>query len=279
MTALSDTESGEEYEHEIRVVWRTGPTQGKSSHQSPRGARTKTHQVSIGATPKPKRSTTSAGLASPTASGASEGSVLQPQRVAKKNRRKTRGPVNTGNRDAPLPMDQNTLHLVSQLALKVQARSNAGVASASGIDLRATLDQGTAGLRSKNRRGQTKANGVGEYSPRALPAPSRTLPFASSKPAVLRNTSIVKPTSPPAVVKSSAVRPSRSPTRPVAPKTVPADDDDYFDSYFGDFTDESFEIALSQLEPIVPLLTPRQAKPLEERRIAHAVGPPADPPG
>lgn len=113
----------------------------------------------------------------------------------------------------------------------------------------------------------------------ALPTPatlrsttSATSHLTSSKSSLTTTTSTLSTTSSTKTPPSFPTRPS-GPSRPVsavaAPKPVEADD---FDTYFDDFDDQSFELALSQLEatglpssqdapppPPAPIIAPRRA--------------------
>lgn len=102
---------------QARVVWRTAPAQKAAPQASTSASRLST-------TPKAKRTTKTAGLASPSASGSTQGEPAL--REAKKNRVQKKKKTPFARAVAPRheePMDTTTLRLVSQLAMKVQARS------------------------------------------------------------------------------------------------------------------------------------------------------------
>jgi hypothetical protein len=113
----SDSENGED----VRVVWRTGPTQKAPTRPFSQGP-TASHRFHFESTPKSKRSTKTAGLPSPSAPGSSgEPPRRETKKTKKKGKLKKRGCLAAGVDEGP--MDQKTLQLVSQLAMKVQARS------------------------------------------------------------------------------------------------------------------------------------------------------------
>lgn len=122
----SRSDEDNEDDDEIRVIWKTGPTQRPRTRPpappQPRpSTSTDSPRTDCNSTPKPKRSTTLAGFPSPSAiSSSSE----RPQRVAKQKKTKRRACF--ASKKQEVPMDASTLQLVSQLAMKMQARSQPG---------------------------------------------------------------------------------------------------------------------------------------------------------
>lgn len=120
---VSPSRSDEDNEDdEIRVIWKTGPTQKPRSRPPPRPSTSiDSPQLDCNSTPKPKRSTTTAGLPSPSAPLSSSD---RPHRVTKQQKKKKRACF--ASKKQEVPMDASTLQLVSQLAMKVQARLQPG---------------------------------------------------------------------------------------------------------------------------------------------------------
>ncbi|GAA5890761.1 hypothetical protein JCM16303_000196 [Sporobolomyces ruberrimus] len=114
--------SEEETDDEIRVVWRTGPPAPLSSRRYPRPPTASHNPELIHMTPPArfKRPPAIAALVSPSAPG-SHSERPERERKKVKSRRRRRGCLSSSA--AEVPMDQTTLRLVSQLASKVQARS------------------------------------------------------------------------------------------------------------------------------------------------------------
>lgn len=107
----------------------SAPAQTGTSSPRPRasqrsGAPSPSLGVTSNGTPKPKRTTTVASLPSP--SGSTSGATNRPARLRK--RRKALDRRKGGSDSSSQPLDARTLQMVSQLAMKVNARA-AGLTS------------------------------------------------------------------------------------------------------------------------------------------------------
>ncbi|GAA5981696.1 hypothetical protein JCM5350_000458 [Sporobolomyces pararoseus] len=175
----------------FRVVWRTGPTQ------------TTTTSIS---TPSFKRNTKKAGLSSPSsisvlAQGDEQPRPLREQKKVKIKKHKKKkcitrqGSNNNPGQEVP-PMDQKTLQLVSQLAMKVHARSQPNITNTTTTtsSRRVTSSRSksctelTTPLRSRTSFTITKSPispsslSFSSTKTTKLPPPTKLVPFSSSKP-------------------------------------------------------------------------------------------------
>ncbi|GAA5950216.1 hypothetical protein JCM21900_003512 [Sporobolomyces salmonicolor] len=265
MFAASPSASESE-EEGCYVYWETKPilpipsptTRERTSQRS--GAPSPSLAVVSNGTPKPKRTTVAAALPSPSAPVSSQ---ERAPRVRKK--RKAFERRNTAQELPSLPMDARTLQMVSQLAMKVNARSQPGYNSPALLE-----KQSIAVTDSKGKGKMVKGSLRPPIEPLRPPpngaSSSRTTtplrrPVAHS-PQTLRLSS-TKPslTKPSTLASFSAVKPpsalptfTRAPTGLSEPSVLPsADDDD--DDYFDDLNDTSFELALSQFDETASINT------------------------
>ncbi|GAA5899705.1 uncharacterized protein JCM6883_005964 [Sporobolomyces salmoneus] len=216
--SLSDSDYSDEEVQQARVVWRTGPTQKVIPRPPPVQASTNSpYRVHSDATPKSKRTTKSAGLASPSAPSSS-GEPAQRDAKKTKGRRKKRVTSSMPQRHEE-PMDQTTLRLVRIPLLPKPNQSQA--------------------------------------TPPRVCRPSGKLGFSSSKSSVshtlnLSNKTPQRPSSParpcPVVPSPTTSRSPETTTILAANEPKAEVEEEDFDSYFDDFADESFELALSQIE-------------------------------
>ncbi|GJN93125.1 hypothetical protein Rhopal_006170-T1 [Rhodotorula paludigena] len=222
------------------------------------------------ATPKPKRTTTAAALPSP--SGSAAGGSTRALRQRKKRKPGRRGAAEPSSQ----PLDARTLEMVSQLAMKVNARAAGIVSPAVGKTSSTSREDRTA----QGTKGKGKAANVEvakreplRPSPNANLASGSTTPFrrtparagrtaqttlslGASKPSLSRTSpsprkkSAPPPAAPPPPARAPPALPALAKT--ISTATISVEDED---SFFDDL-DESFELALSQLDESALVPTP-----------------------
>ncbi|BGP10815.1 hypothetical protein JCM10049v2_006708 [Rhodotorula toruloides] len=314
MLDYSDHESEEEG---CYVFWETksilastasAPAQPGSSSPRPRasqrsGAPSPSLGVTSNGTPEPKRTTTLASLPSP--SGSTSGTTERPARLRK--RRKALDRRKGGTDSSSQPLDARTLQMVSQLAMKVNARA-AGLSSPAVPRQAVKASEGLDSLASP--KGKGKAREVLPVKREPLrPSPNTNALTGTTSP--LRRTPArasrsVQGTLGMSASKVSATKSSpRRTAKPLptvaiqhqSPAVVPAQQDsltndaDDEESFFDDL-DDTFELALSQLDetavaptppsslgassrkPALPILAPTLASKPDSSRLAP---PPARP--
>ncbi|GAA6043084.1 hypothetical protein JCM8097_008414 [Rhodosporidiobolus ruineniae] len=215
------------------------------------------HHAQPNGTPKgPKRTSSAATLPSPSGSTLSIPSARPVPALRQKKKRRN----GTGGQEQPAsqPLDARTLRMVSQLAMKVNARE-AGVKSpavARGTGRTAVGDgkgKGRDGLEvtertsreplrpSLNRPADSPLRRPSSRSPQTLLTASST----SSKPSLTKPSPLSATSSKPlSASSSSALRPPLLRGPSASTTVVDEDEDSYFDA-----DDDSFELALSQLDP------------------------------
>ncbi|BGP27103.1 proteophosphoglycan 5 [Rhodotorula toruloides] len=287
MLGYSDHESEEEG---CYVFWETksilagtasAPAQPGTSSPRPRvsqrsGAPSPSLGVTSNGTPKPKRTTTVASLPSP--SGSTSGATTRPARLQK--RRKALDRRKGGSDSSSQPLDARTLQMVSQLAMKVNARA-AGLSSPVVPRQPVKAGEGVEALASPREKGKerevakrepllpsTSTNALsGTTSPlrrtpaRASRSVQGALGMSASKPVATKSSPrrATKPLPPVAIQpQPPAVIPVPH-TQPPAVVPVPHDsltnDADDEESFFDDL-DDTFELALSQLDETAVAPTP-----------------------
>ncbi|GAA5964070.1 hypothetical protein JCM3765_000890 [Sporobolomyces pararoseus] len=251
----------------IRVIWRTGPTQKPSILPTNTSTPISTS----------KRCTKNAGLASPSSITTLGEPPLREQKKIKnmKNKKKksfTRqascsSTGGGGGRGGEIPMDQKTLQLVSQLAMKVHQRSQpTSISRGSGVRVGVVTStrsksctELTTPLRSRTSKTPT--------SPSTTTLVPQQLNFSSSKSSILKPPTISTTKSPShlsplprtTVSKQTSTtlsKPSNNRSPPPPPRIVKGkekqqeeEEEEDYDSYFEDFKDDgTLELALSQIE-------------------------------
>ncbi|GAA5968484.1 hypothetical protein JCM11641_007652 [Rhodosporidiobolus odoratus] len=281
---FSDPSPSESEDEGCYVFWETksilppAPPAAKPASTSQRsGAPSPSLGTTLNGTPKPKRTTSLASLPSPSSSNSN---VVRPLRQRKKRR-----PIGRNAEPASQPLDAHTLRMVSQLAMKVNARA-AGIASP-------TVTRSGQPVKMPSTVGKGKGKEVlSETVERTLRKPLQPSPNGSANTPLRRQTARTPQTLLTASLTSTKafltkpsplVKLSKVPAVLVPPplartsSTIAIDDDE--ESYFDDFDDSAFELALSQLDetatvatsPPVDSALPGAAKPA-------AVQPPPPPP-
>ncbi|GAA5881331.1 hypothetical protein JCM1840_006761 [Sporobolomyces johnsonii] len=265
--------ASESEEEGCYVYWETKPilpvpsptTRERTSQRS--GAPSPSLAVASNGTPKPKRTTAVASLPSPSAPASLQGRA---PRVRKK--RKAIERRNTAQELPSQPMDARTLQMVSQLAMKVNARSQPGYSSPALLEKRSqNVRAATMAVTDSKGKGKMVEGNLRPPIEPLRPPPNcasssrtttplrrsvahtpQTLRLSSTKPSLTKPfpfaaSSAVKPA--PAVPTSTRARTGLS--EPSVLTSAEDDDEDYFD----DVNDTSFELALSQFDETASVIT------------------------
>ncbi|GAA5836881.1 hypothetical protein JCM9279_007688 [Rhodotorula babjevae] len=232
--------------------------------------------LAVAGTPKPKRTTTAAALPSP--SGSTSGAKAT---RALRQRKRLKGARRSAAEASSQPLDARALQMVSQLALKVNARTASMASQAPPVSRARQASIGPEAAQG----GKGKGRAV-EQEPGVKREPLRPSPTSNaSAPALSTSTSTTPLRRTPAraaraaqpalslsATKTSAVhaspRPRKAaavpttaappPPRPALGKTLSSatvTTADEFDSFFDD-GDDTFELALSQLDERAIVPTP-----------------------
>ncbi|GAA5886258.1 hypothetical protein JCM6882_001583 [Rhodosporidiobolus microsporus] len=273
---MFSTETPSDSEEEgCYVFWETksilAPVPGSSSGPS-RASRSDAPSPSLGCTstgtPKAKRTTSLASLPSPSGS-----TSLTARPLRQRKKRKALGRRDGAQQASSQPLDAHTLRMVSQLAMKVNARA-AGLASP--VVTRSAVAAATPSADAKGKgkeveertserpaREPLRPSTSGSNTPLRRP-PARspqnllTLSTASTK------SSLSKSSDPSSVSKLSLPIPPPPPLLRTTSTTTLEEEDE--DSYFDE--GDSFEIALSQLdESLVTASPPLVSLPAAEAPV------------
>ncbi|BGP34793.1 hypothetical protein JCM10296v2_006616 [Rhodotorula toruloides] len=290
MLDYSDHESEEEgcyvFWETKSILASTASAQAQPGTSSPRpraSQRSGAPSPSLGVTtPKPKRTTTLASLPSP--SGSTSGATSRPVRLRK--RRKALDRRKGGSDSSSQPLDARTLQMVSQLAMKVNARA-AGLSSPAVSRQSVKTSEGTDSLASPKGKGKEREV-VAETreplrpSPNTNALPGTTSPLRRTPARAFRSVqgTLGMSASKAAATKSSPQRATKPlPTvvlQPQPPTTVSVQHDsltndaDDEESFFDD-VDDTFELALSQLDETAVAPTPPSSLGAASRKQALPV--------
>ncbi|GAA5871983.1 hypothetical protein JCM8547_006209 [Rhodosporidiobolus lusitaniae] len=286
-----DGSTSDDEDHGCYVYWETKsilppcPALPEPAPYKPKSQRSDAPSPSLGAstsgTPRPKRTTSLASLPSPSASTTS---TVRPLRQRKK--RKALDRRNTVQEPSSQPLDAHTLRMVSQLAMKVSARS-AGYASPAmtrggplafssvgkgkGKEVAKVILKDERPKRQPLRPSPIDSANTPRQSPARSPQSLLTFSATSTKP------SLTKPSPLATSCKPLATHPPPSLVRVAAASSTVLDEDE--ESYFDD--DDSFELALSQLDDLTTVATspPPELAPSQSTVVAAAVAKPPPPRG
>ncbi|GAA6046649.1 hypothetical protein JCM3770_003096 [Rhodotorula araucariae] len=238
------------------------PSPRRPSQRS--GAPSPSLGTSATGTPKPKRTTTAAALPSPTASTTSTVNAR-----ALRQRKRLKGGRRGAQEPASQPLDARTLQMVSQLAMKVNART-ASMSSPAPPRARHESPSGVAGLEGKGKGRAVEEEPAIRREP-LRPSPTNNVPATSTTPlrrtparaaraaqstlslpkskatAARASPATVNKAPPPTVPNPACAAPLLRPQLSKTASSTTITTGDEFDSFFDD-ADDTFELALSQMD-------------------------------